>query len=186
MRRRSTVKRAGNKQGGVRFTRELRAWGVLWDVPGLESLVTVVPNGRLRTTLARYIVKARTIELGPGFFRLRGHRSAVICHEAAHAAILFRFGHVEEPHGPIWASLVAAAGYPAKSTWAVQRRRVATGRPDVRKSRKPRVYEHRCEVCHFRRLAGRPVRVWRCPECSAAGLPGLLTVTSTEWAMEVR
>ncbi|MGO9037100.1 MAG: SprT-like domain-containing protein [Steroidobacteraceae bacterium] len=180
------MKLDGNKRCAGLFTKELRAWGHLWRVPALGSLVTVAPNFRLRTTLARYVLKARTIELGPAFFRLRRRRLAVLCHEAAHAAVAIKFNLAEQPHGPIWVSLVEAAGYPARSTWAVPRRRVTSKRAHVGNVRKRLVYEHRCPVCQFRRLAGRPVRVWRCPECSAAGLPAVLTVTRKEMVPEIR
>lgn len=176
---------ANTRSAGL-FAKELRAWSRLWRVPALGAVVTVAPNIRLRTTLARYVLKSRTIELGAGFFRLRRHRLAVLCHEAAHAAVALKFNSAEQPHGPIWVSLVKAAGYPVRSTWAVPRRRVTSKRADVRNIRKRLVYEHRCPVCQFRRLARRPVRVWRCPECSAAELPAVLTVTCIEVIPEVR
>ena len=166
-----------NKRCAEQFAKELRAWGFLWRVPALGSIVMVAPNFRLRTTLARYVLKLRTIELGPGFFRLRRRRLAVLCHEAAHAAVALKFTAAEKPHGLIWASLVEEAGYPAQTTWALPRGRAASNRRNIRNTRKRLVYEHRCPVCQFRRLARRPVRVWRCPECLAAGLPAVLTVT---------
>jgi len=168
------------------FTSDLRAWGVLWRVPALASLVTVASNYRLHTTLARYVLKARTIELGPGFFRLRTRRLAVLCHEAAHAAVAIKLCPAEKPHGPIWVSLVEAAGYSAQPTWAVPRRRIPCKRPDVRNARSQLVYEHRCPVCQFRRLAKRPVPAWRCPECFAAKLPGALMVTRQDIAKGAR
>jgi ribosomal protein L37AE/L43A len=180
------MRRSGDKRCAGLFAKELRAWGHLWHAPALGSLVTVAPNFRLRTTFARYVVKARTIELGPGFFRLRRRRLAVLCHEAAHAAVDLRFGQAEQPHGPNWASLVEAAGFTARSTWAVPRRRGTSKWSDIGNARKRLMYEHRCPVCQFRRLAGRPVREWRCPECSAAELPGVLTVTRKETAKEIR
>ena len=180
------MKPYGDRRYAGLITNDLRAWGVLWRVPELGSLVTVASNCRLRTTLARYVLKARTIELGPGFFRLRRRRLAVLCHEAAHAAVALKLSSSEKPHGPTWVSLVEAAGYSAQPTWAVPRRRVTYNRPDVRNARSQVVYEHRCPVCQFWRLARRPVRTWRCPECSAARLPGMLTVTRKEIAKEAR
>ncbi len=180
------MKRNGVKRCAELFTKELTAWGYLWQIPALGSRVTVARNSRLRTTLARYVVRARAIELGPGFFRLRNRRLAVLCHEAAHAAVALKFSPAEQPHGLIWASLVEAAGYPAQSTWAVPRRRVTSKRTDAKNTRHRLVYEHRCPVCQFQRVARRPVRIWRCPECSATGLAGVLTMTRKKMAEEVR
>lgn len=182
----TTMKLDGDNRCAELFATELRAWSLLWHVPSLGSLVRVTLNSRLRATLARYVVKTRTIEVGSGFFRLRKRRLAVLCHEAAHAAVALKFSPTERPHGPIWTSLVEAAGYPAQPTWVVPRRQGTSKRPDIRNTGKRLAYEHRCPVCQFRRLAGRPVREWRCPECAEAGLPGMLTVTRKDMAKEAR
>ena len=178
------MKPDGNKLQAGLFANNLRTWGLLWRVPALGSLVTVESNWRLRTTIARYVLRTRTIELGPGFFRLRKRRLAVLCHEAAHAAVAFKFGPAEQPHGPIWASLVEAAGYSARRVWVVPRRRVTCNSRDGRKPRSQLVYEHRCPVCQSWRLARRPVRTWRCAECSAANLTGVLTIVHREICKE--
>lgn len=180
------MSRPGARKSNGLFVRELRLWGALWHVPDLDSRVTVVRNLRLRTTLARYVVGARTIELGPGFFRLRKRRLAAFCHEAAHAAVALRFGTTEAPHGPTWAGLVGLVGYPTEPTWSAQRLRAIPKRHAVNVSGRRMAYEHRCPVCQFQRLAGRPIRRWRCPECAAMGLPGVLIVTRKATAKEAR
>jgi ribosomal protein L37AE/L43A len=39
------------------------------------------------------------------------------------------------------------------------------------------VWEHRCPVCQMSRVAGRPVREWRCASCLRVGLEGGLIIT---------
>jgi ribosomal protein L37AE/L43A len=46
----------------------------------------------------------------------------------------------------------------------------------ARGARSGRRYSHTCPVCQSRRVAGRPVRGWRCARCVEAGLLGNLTI----------
>jgi hypothetical protein len=41
------------------------------------------------------------------------------------------------------------------------------------------LWDHRCPLGHARRLAGRPVRQWRCVACRREGLPGVLVIERT-------
>ncbi len=40
------------------------------------------------------------------------------------------------------------------------------------------VYDHRCPVCGVNRIAGRPVRRWRCRACVEAGREGRLEIVT--------
>jgi ribosomal protein L37AE/L43A len=46
-----------------------------------------------------------------------------------------------------------------------------------RAARKRWVWRHRCPTCRAQRLAGRPVRQWRCGPCRASGRDGKLVIT---------
>jgi ribosomal protein L37AE/L43A len=46
-----------------------------------------------------------------------------------------------------------------------------------RAARRRWVWRHRCPVCRAERIAGHPVRQWRCRPCRAAGREGTLTIT---------
>lgn len=149
-----------------------RYWAELWGVPGLLDSVTVEYSTRFRTSLGL----CTPVE---GRIRLAAHLrdgdpdllEEVLCHELAHVAAFRLHGIVNRPHGPEWEFLVAQAGYeprirlPREATEAVQPRQSHAR------------YEHRCPVCHSRRIARRPVPGWRCVECRNTGLPGLLEIT---------
>lgn len=149
--------------------RLLRRWERLWDVPGLAAKATVMPNPHLRSTLGRFIRARGRIELHPELFRSKSDLLAeVLCHEAAHLAVLCKVGNAR-PHGREWASFVRAAGFDPKvrPSGACLPRRT-----DTRRTR----YEHRCPVCQAVRLASRPVPNWRCASCAEAGLPGRMVI----------
>ena len=157
--------------------KELRRWGRLWGCRALANRVSFTKNVRLRATVARYVLRTQTIELGPRFFRLRKERLAVLCHEAAHAAVVLKCGPTAAPHGSVWARLVKMAGYPTCRVCYARILRRHHGAPAARHTGNQTVFEHRCPVCHFRRLARRHVPTWRCPECVEAGLDGMLQIT---------
>jgi predicted SprT family Zn-dependent metalloprotease len=97
----------------------------------------------------------------------------VLCHEAAHAAVVALHGRRVRPHGAEWRDLMLFAGF---------RPRVRLPSEDLvglpRFAQRARVlWEHRCPVCQAHRFAGRPVRQWRCATCWAEGLPGQLRIT---------
>ena len=162
--------------------KELRRWGPLWGCPALARRVSVTKNPRLRATVARYVLRTQTIELGPRFFRLRQDRLAVLCHEAAHAAVVFKCGPTAAPHGSVWARLVKMAGYPTRRVRCVPTQGRHHGALTPRHNGNRTIFEHRCPVCQFLRVARRPVPTWRCPDCTQAGLDGVLQITRFDQA----
>jgi predicted SprT family Zn-dependent metalloprotease len=96
----------------------------------------------------------------------------VLCHEVSHAAATARFGGRIRPHGSEWRGLMRDAGFEPRTripdtelphdTLAATRRRV--------------FWQHRCPICEASRIAGRPVRGWRCAKCLASGLGGQLAI----------
>jgi predicted SprT family Zn-dependent metalloprotease len=148
-------------------TAQLKRLRALWRVR--LAGVAVVTNPRLRTTLARYRPVDARLELSPTAARSRDLQR-VLVHELAHAAAVERHGVRIRPHGKEWRALVEAARRaglaPEASDGAGPSRRTpATAR-----------YAHTCPVCHFSRTAKRRVTTWRCPECRANGLTGLLDI----------
>lgn len=149
----------------------LENWQQLWEIPELVTRLHVRFSPRLRTTWGRtqpargVITLAKALETGP-----REHLEEVLCHEAAHVAAHMKHGRGARPHGPEWAALVELAGFSPM-------RALRIGAPSVSQGQPRTLFEHRCTVCQFRRLARRPVHAWRCAECVGAGLPGTLTIT---------
>jgi predicted SprT family Zn-dependent metalloprotease len=151
----------------------LRQWATRWRVPDLLDGVTFRQNARLRTTIARWVIKSNTLEVGERFFDLRFDHREILCHELAHAAAVIMHGRAVRPHGPGWRELVRSAGYEPKTYYIIDRT-THNCREEVRT---PLIYEHRCPVCHAVRFGRKAVTNWRCIECIGAGLPGYLTVT---------
>lgn len=142
------------------------AWG---DTRVAELGIRI--NPRLVSTVARLMVHEGVIELNPtvAALDLRNWRE-VICHEAAHFAVLQRRRKVLRPHGPEWAALVQQAGFEPKAS------RVRCGQSKQRRPATKRALLHTCPVCHFSKRAARQMPRWRCPECRSIGLDGLLRV----------
>ncbi|MBM4368019.1 MAG: SprT-like domain-containing protein [Deltaproteobacteria bacterium] len=138
----------------------------LWGVPGLAAGVTIEFSPRLSRSLGRSLPVRKIVRLhadlasGP-----QALLREVLCHELAHLVAFQLDGNGVRAHGPIWAALVAKAGYRPRTHLQATSVRSAPNRPRHR-------YEHACPVCHARRLASRPMRRWRCTRCLEAGLPG--------------
>ena len=84
------------------------------------------------------------------------------------------------PHGPEWAALMEAAGYPPRARVDPQLLGIEMPKGNSRARRQKRkryVYDHRCPVCHNHRTSGRVVHHWRCAPCVDAGMKGELVVT---------
>jgi predicted SprT family Zn-dependent metalloprotease len=142
-------------------------WVKVWRAPQLLDRITFGRNPRLRSTIARWVLDAHKVELGPRFFVLRRRQEEILCHEIAHAAAVAKHGRRVAAHGTAWRALVRAAGFEPLARFNTVRRR---GRQAARVSQEKRLFEHRCLVCQAVRFAERPVKRWRCLECVGSGL----------------
>jgi predicted SprT family Zn-dependent metalloprotease len=145
-----------------------------WSLPALRE-ISIVTSGRLRTSLGLFDPRRRQIRLAafletasPALYR------EVVLHELAHAAVHLAHGRVPRPHGSEWRGFMNAVGL---------RPRVRLPRKEVEhllpaRTRRPRArWRHHCPRCRATRVAGRPVRRWRCGTCLAAGRDGKLEIT---------
>ena len=156
-----------------RHWQAMKEWAVLWNVPGLESRVDVRFDGRLRSSLGRCHPAKGSIALQPTLLEGQPALLAeVLCHEFAHVAVWTLHGGTAKPHGPEWTELVEKAGFAPRTALPATKK----GEPLRRLS--GLLYEHSCPVCHFSRVARRPVPTWRCPDCREAGLPGEMLILS--------
>jgi predicted SprT family Zn-dependent metalloprotease len=164
----------GSASGAL--ARIVRRWSAQWEVPDLTETVSFHFNGRLRTTIARWVVGPRRLELSAQFFRSGIHCQAILCHELAHAAAVLKYGRKIRGHGREWRGLVLAAGFkPSAFRPAARPRGLVPDRPRSRTI----MYEHRCPVCHAVRYGRKPVKAWRCIECVGAGLAGHLYISQS-------
>ena len=156
------------------WVRDIAKWCSMWGVPGLESSLVISESSRMRSSLGSCRVDSGLIrvagflsEAKPKFVR------EVLCHEVAHAAAAQLHGRSAKPHGIEWQALMRAAGYEPRT------RLLTEGLSQVPQEArsKNKSWEHRCPVCHMKRLAGRPVPQWRCAECLSLGLDGKLIIT---------
>ena len=171
--------------------RKVRAWSALWGVPDLADTVEIAFSERLRSSLGRCAPARGRIRLN---VRLldddRARLRDVLCHELAHVAAFRLHGSGVAPHGEEWRALVEAAGFtPSVRACVVERSRRAgsdsggastnygPGQVQGHTGGKVR-FAHRCPVCQTVRYARGPVRPWRCAACLAAGLDGVLEITS--------
>lgn len=158
------------------FEAQIRQWAHTWGLPGLEGRLSVVLSSRFRTSLGRCAPLTGEIRLASAL--LEGPREILdeaLCHEAAHAAVHVKYRRRRRPHGEEWQALMRAAGYePRRRIPAEELLRRGYPLP------KQNLWEHRCLVCHSRRLARTRVSRWRCAACRSAGLEGELLVTRVE------
>jgi predicted SprT family Zn-dependent metalloprotease len=146
----------------------LGALAKAWKQPWLRSL-TVIVNPRLSTAAGRCITASGVIELSRKTTRrVRRVQREVVCHEAAHAVVWRRLGRSVRPHGPEWRALVRAAGFEPRPTLT----RCGARHDHLSRT----LFMHVCDVCHFAKRARRRMTLWRCPECRAIGLEGLLRI----------
>jgi predicted SprT family Zn-dependent metalloprotease len=151
-------------------------FAALWNEPELPLAVTV----RLSTRMRRSVGLCRPAS---GRIALNRHLLAgntallheVLCHELAHVVVYRRHQRVPVPHGPEWQTLVRAAGYVPSTAL-----RMDMGERSMPAARRGYTVVHRCPVCHTQRAARRPVARWRCAECHAAGLDGVMEVVPLE------
>lgn len=161
------------------FAALIRPWAKQWGLPGIEAGISVRFSTRLKRSLGRSWPRRGEIVLHP---KLRDAKptdlAMVVCHEAAHIASYQLYGGKAAPHGAEWAALVSSVGFaPVTRVSALGAIQVA---PKSRGPLQPtarRLVLHRCPVCQSKRVARRIVSGWRCAECVAAGLDGLLETT---------
>lgn len=165
---------SASQAGGALSKRLLSTWAREWGLPGLENKVSVAYSVRLRRSLGRCTPVDGRIVLCVSLRSASPEQLApVLCHEAAHAATFLLYGRQVAPHGREWAELVKAVGHTPS---------MAILKPDPtilqapRHHRKTYRFEHRCPVCQSVRWAARQVSRWRCAECRAAGLDGVLEI----------
>jgi predicted SprT family Zn-dependent metalloprotease len=160
----------------------LRSWLALWGVPRLNECLTIEWSSRLQRSLGRAIPDRCLIRLSPILLTdRRDMMLEVVCHEVAHVVVPLLYRGPRRPHGPEWAQLVRAAGFPSRSRAPIAANpRTRTCQTSVARYPGSRLYVHICPICHIRRVARRRVPRWRCAACVDAGLEGRLTVVVME------
>jgi predicted SprT family Zn-dependent metalloprotease len=172
-----SMRRTGSLGLQIDFRRQLRAWGLRWELRDLHRSVTVEWTRRFRRALGRVHLERRVVRLSSKLAKAPNEiLLEVLCHEVAHLAVGDLYGRRCQPHGREWAALVRAAGFEPQSTipWPPPLARPASSTTIRRR------YVHRCFVCHVQRTAWRPVRQWRCAACRRAGLDGRLEISADQ------
>jgi len=144
-------------------------WLALWQVPDLESRITIELSSRMTRSLGRCYPQRRLIRLAQGLLKERAILEEALCHELAHAAVYELKGRNGRPHGPAWKALMRKAGFEPRI-------RLRWDGAAPTKRRKHYIYLHLCPVCRAERTAFRAVRQWRCGDCIEAGLDGELEI----------
>lgn len=147
----------------------------VWNEPGLSARLTLVVGQRLERSLGRCYPGRGLVRIARLVVDLPAQlRDEIICHEAAHLVVFERHGRGSRPHGTEWKDLMRSVGL-------TPRVRIQLASAEAALSARPGsarvLYEHRCPVCHAVRFARRRVNQWRCRECVAVGLPGLLEIS---------
>ena len=167
----------------------LREWESVWEAPGLASSVRVAFSSRLRRSLGRASPATGRVVLHTKLRDApRPRLLEVLCHEVAHIAVARRahLGQNLRPsaHGPEWAALVRVAGFtptaraPLSPDLHVAPSSSRGTRGPVHSAHKGQYpVVHTCPVCHSQRHARRAVPSWRCADCVAAGLEGVLVIS---------
>ncbi len=87
-------------------------WATIWGTPGLEDRLTISFSTRMTRSLGRCQPDRAVVRLASW---LREDRREllheVLCHEAAHAAVVELHGRGARPHGTEGKELMRAAGF---------------------------------------------------------------------------
>ena len=149
-------------------------WSETWGVPDLRGEVRLELSHRMRSSLGGFYARERLIRIADTLLEAPPHLlQEVLCHEAAHAAVEILHGPSARSHGRQWKELMRRIGLEPR----VHVPGAELGDASQRAARKRWVWRHRCPHCRAERLAGRPVRQWRCRPCQDAGGDGKLVVT---------
>ena len=128
----------------------------------------------MRSSLGGFYPRERLIRIADTLLEAPpGLLHEVLCHEAAHAAVDILHGDRARSHGREWRELMRRVGLEPR----VHMPGEELGGASQRAARKRWIWRHRCPLCRAERLAGRPVRQWRCRPCRAAGRDGKLAIT---------
>jgi len=159
--------------------RYLKALAKSWGQPWLSTLRVEI-NPRLSRAAGRWVSSSRVLELNRNVARRTARvQREILCHEAAHAVVSRRHRRAARPHGAEWAALVASAGFEPRSTLIACGTRAAWPRTRA-------IFNHICTVCHFHKQAKRRMPRWRCPDCRAVGLKGLLHIERVSSVMRAQ
>ena len=149
-------------------------WGRLWGVPDLRAIVRVELSHRMRSSLGGFYARENLIRISDVLLEAPPQLlREILCHEAAHGAVHALHGDGVRAHGREWRELMCRVGLHPRVRVPGQE----LGSAARRAARKRWLWRHRCPVCRAHRLAGRPVREWRCGPCRAAGRDGRLVIT---------
>jgi predicted SprT family Zn-dependent metalloprotease len=151
--------------------------GRKWGRTSIRDRIEVEVSPRLRRSLGRADLRAGRIVISPRACADRTLLAEVLTHELAHVVAFDLVGDDEPPHGPTWANLVRAAGYAPRLRLPVADPHGAAITPGAAIIKPQAIFAHRCTICQSERTARRRVGTWRCADCVAAGLDGLLSVT---------
>lgn len=160
----------------------VRSWLALWGLRDFDEGLTIEWSSRLYRSLGRAFPRQGLVRLSPLLLAARPEVVLeAVCHEVAHVMVHRLHRAPCRPHGPEWAQLVRAAGFPTRVRVPfVDEGSARTTEGAGAAARHPgssiRLYVHACPVCHVRRVARRRVPRWRCAACVAAGLDGRLAV----------
>src|SRR5215510_13035498 len=115
-------------------TSYLRALAKRWKFPALAR-IRIDVNYRFTSTAGRWVARSNAIEISQAVAGGSAReRREVICHEAAHIVVWYRYGKTVRPHGAEWAELVRFAGFDPRAHLA---------RSDTRRYSTPRVFTFR-------------------------------------------
>ena len=153
------------------FRARIEELAMLWLTPSIVSAISARFSMRLTSSLGRADAATGRIVLSSSLIGEPELLDQVVCHEVAHVAAFQLIGRSERSHGPTWQRLVREAGYEPLLRLQMPGRAVA----QTSESRKTR-FSHSCPVCDFTRIASRRMSVWRCADCTTAGLDGRLVV----------
>ncbi|MBK7521696.1 MAG: SprT-like domain-containing protein [Gammaproteobacteria bacterium] len=143
-------------------------WLDVWGVPARLRRVRIEFSSRLTSSLGMSYPERGLIRLNISLLNEDACLfDAALCHELAHLVIFHRHGSSVSPHGREWQALMSAAGFEPK---------VRLGIAQHETGRTARRYHHICPVCHASRIASRPMPRWRCSQCVAQGLEGVLSI----------
>ena len=151
------------------------ALGRLWSAPEAVQRVTTRFSNRLVHCLGRANATRGTISLAPALQSDPALLDQALTHELAHIVAFRLVGKTEPAHGPTWQRLMRQAGYEPSIRLAAP-----TIAPAPTRASPARRFRHTCTTCHFNRTAARRMPAWRCADCVAAGLDGVLNIEPFE------